>query len=577
MPHWPLLTPVNPINSLSGIVDELIKHGAPVNSPDRNGVSPLVATLGYTYSSCPFHFQQWDSFTEWTAFAANPKHRNHPKYHGKRDPYQAGCSELRACVNLLVQNGADVNQVDANGNAPLSLLCVSPCFRAFFGHSRQDSVWITPSDKARLTPLFLLHGGNPEAKMTPILDHDPHVYQDNDKLVPTAQWGSGNWPLTAMQHAYWDADFELCQQLLEAGATPDQSTICWMIWVMLRDVKKGKEDPLTQETLDFIHKMPPELLSSAYRNPLCLALALKIEWFELAKTICDPGLELCQFSEKVQGNHWDFTDRCDEKLVELGMLCVQEAVRANATSILEGLLELGVKTIPNNALMHAIGNKNLTILERLVQHGATVHIKDKETDSEGYRHHSSYREWGYVSPMKLAIMQSCHDSIGVMLRESQGVVDPWYRFYYLKEAYTRLQPATVACLLEHPSIHLNETDLADTIDLPLAHLVRDAEKICAAFCRVADAFGPKSRLENGSRWVACVAAFAQAGVDPGMRDKAGKSALDYLKGHMAYVGLDRFKNHIAAQLRAQLSQEETHDGLDPLACYEALKKFKIEP
>ncbi|KAK4153482.1 ankyrin repeat-containing domain protein [Chaetomidium leptoderma] len=166
---------------------------------------------------------------------------------------------------------------------------------------------------------------------------------------------------------------------------------------------------------------------------------------------------------------------------------------------------------------------------------------------------------------------------GIMLKGSQGPIDPWFRYFYLREAFTFLRPATVACLLEHPSMHFDEGDITDEADLPLAYLVRHAGKICARiYFDQSENVGAGSRLENIKSWMGCVAAFAQAGVDPAMRDRAGRSALDYLGEHIAYLGRDRFRSRLASVLRSAGGLNTGDPLLDPAACYEALKGADIE-
>lgn len=123
----------------------------------------------------------------------------------------------------------------------------------------------------------------------------------------------------------------------------------------------------------------------------------------------------------------------------------------------------------------------------------------------------------------------------------QGSSTLGFGFFYLREAYTRLQADTLACLLGRPSMHLSEADISrhpDECDMPLAHLVRNVEWICLTY-RTAfqgrDA-GPRAKADNTEKWMRCVAAFAQAGVDPSLRDRQGKSALDYLGEHLALRG-----------------------------------------
>ncbi|KAL2257691.1 hypothetical protein VTK26DRAFT_9307 [Humicola hyalothermophila] len=135
-----------------------------------------------------------------------------------------------------------------------------------------------------------------------------------------------------------------------------------------------------------------------------------------------------------------------------------------------------------------------------------------------------------------------------------------------------LLPATVAYLLGLPGFNLDETHLSDEIDLPLADLVRNAEKLCTG--EEALTCGLIRKMEHVSKWIGCVAAFAQAGVDPSMRDKDGQVGTRLPLGeYLAYTGPNRFRRHLATQLRLQLGKECTADRPDPLACYEALRFF----
>jgi hypothetical protein len=120
-------------------------------------------------------------------------------------------------------------------------------------------------------------------------------------------------------------------------------------------------------------------------------------------------------------------------------------------------------------------------------------------------------------------------------------------------------------------MRFDEKDITDEADLPLAHLVRHADRICAAtHDRDNPEYGARLRMDNVKPWMACVAAFAQAGVDPRMRDRAGRSALDYLAEHLAYAGRDRFRIHLASELRA-VGRAQREDPLDPAGCWEALR------
>lgn len=57
------------------------------------------------------------------------------------------------------------------------------------------------------------------------------------------------------------------------------------------------------------------------------------------------------------------------------------------------------------------------------------------------------------------------------------------------------------------------------------------------------------KLDLVDYWLDCVAAFAQAEVDPTMKDRAGRSALDFLTDHMAYSKPNIFKKHLQSGCR----------------------------
>lgn len=419
--------------------------------------------------------------------------------------------------------------------------------------------------------LLLRHGANPEDIMTPATK--PATEDDCE----TAQmWAARRWPLTPIQHAFWDSDYEACDCLLEGGATLDEDTATWMIRVVLDHSFREVSRP----ALEFIETRAPDARRAALRNPLCFTIALRKQWVDLATEIWGHGLELSGFSrtlEKVDDMHRPFPVPF-HKPAELGVLCLDAAVRCGSHFLLNGLLELGVGPIPPSALLLAVESTSDKILELLVKHGGLVHIRDDETSDEGGQEDDV--DWhhlhGCLNPLKLAIKRGYSRGVGLLLKWSRHPVDPWFRAFYLTEACTRLRPETLACLLEHPSMHLSEADITGEIDVPLARLVRLADKLCSRYLRHhRDFIGPQSILRNIERWVACVAAFARAGVDAGMRDRAGRSALDYLREHMEYVGKNRFKRHLAAELRS-IGGVEVGGWADPAACYEALGTLDID-
>lgn len=545
-----------------------------MNLADRDGVSPLAAAFAYHSSRCPFHVSVHYDIFEKRPFFSRVISRVRANLR-EADPSEGGCSELRACVGFLLQSGADASLADVSGNAPLCRLFTASCFRTFLGARDELSLWITPPDRHRITPLLVQHGADPESRITPSKE-----WIEANKRVRRPKRAARHWPLTPMQNAFWDSDFAACQCLLEAGVVPNKEVVLWMFRLVLEETGM-RDGQNTARALEFIKRLPTELRCASLRNPLCLILALQQGRLDLARDIWNLGPELSQFSEK---RRTDSLTRCipsfeDEKYIELGVACLDAAVREGAVSILEGMLELGVRPIPGSALLHAVSHSgDPRILKALVEHGGKIHIEDNETDGNGAsQQRAHWHEFAKcTNPMKLAIRQRNHPAIKTMLSCSPDPVDPWFRYFYLKEAYTLLDPTTLACLLEHTTMRFDEADITDKADLPLAHLVRNAERICSLPRRPVPEFGPQSRMDAVKTWIDCIAAFAQAGVDPTMRDRAGKSALDYLEEHMAYVGKARFRNHLASALRSDGGLDPEHKLGRAGSFYEALESIGIQ-
>ncbi|KAK3905657.1 hypothetical protein C8A05DRAFT_30541 [Staphylotrichum tortipilum] len=428
--------------------------------------------------------------------------------------------------------------------------------------------------------LLLRHGANPKGTIKPTTTSAQDYY-----CKPAETWAANRWPLTPVQHAFWHSGFKACDRLLEAGLVLDKDTVLWMIRAVLDNGHK-EAGADTRAALEFIEARAPDAWRAALRDPLCFTLALMRRWVDLATEFWGHGLELSGFSQKQDldklNSTWaaPFHGRAIpfDGPAKLGALCLDAAVTCDSHFLLDGLLKLGVGPIPPIALLTAVEDSANEILELLVKHGGLVHIKDDETGDD-----REFRIWnardrvnGCLNPVRLAIQLGYNDSIRVLLKWSQPPVDPWFRSFYLLEACTMLDPETVVCLLEHPDMRPSEPDITGEIDVPLARLVRLADRLCSRYLPDERAFtGPQSILRNIKRWLACVAAFARVGVDAAVRDRAGKSALDYLGEHMAYVGKNRFRRQLAAELRS-VGGVEVGDRADPAACYEALAAMEID-
>ncbi len=557
-----------------------------MNLADRYGVSPLAAVFAYRSSYCPLHAEAHHQAFNPTPFLARAK--NWPETTtGRLDRDHGGCPELRACVDLLLANGAEANPAGIARNAPLFRLFTMSSFRLFLiGGLPEKVVWIAPSDRCRIAPLLLKHGADPDQSITrQEMGDSPFSLPSplRNPKVPIPRH-----PLTAMEHAFWDSDLGACRRLLEAGAAPNETSIVWMIRMVLEESStRQRKERHVQGALNFIDKLPAEPRCAAFRNPLCLMAALRMGWLEMAQKIWAYGPELAHFSsEKVEVD--DLINpapapRGDS--VEVGVFCLHWAARCQAASILEGLLELGVRPIPTSALLVSIPNHDEhkgcpMILEALVKHGATIHIKDDMSDDAGNpKRPPTWQAPGYRSPMKLAIVIGNNEAIKTMLNHSQDPISPWFRSFYLREACAALRPDTLACLLAHPSMHPASTSVTSETDPPLTHLVHHAERICKNYPRKhpVRGSGPEGLAWALPAWLQCVGAFAKAGADPTVKDRDGKSALDYLGEQLDYEGKNRFWRSVRDQWYELVGEKVGGRRPEPVECYKASKHSNILP
>jgi len=113
----------------------------------------------------------------------------------------------------------------------------------------------------------------------------------------------------------------------------------------------GSEDSKPRRALAFIDKLHPETRRAAIHSHLLFALALNSGWLDIAREIWDLGLELRGFSEDErrvppQSLVLILSIEAGDESVGLGARCLAAAAVWNATVLLEGLLELGVRPIP---------------------------------------------------------------------------------------------------------------------------------------------------------------------------------------------------------------------------------------
>jgi hypothetical protein len=186
--------------------------------------------------------------------------------------------------------------------------------------------------------------------------------------------------------------------------------------------------------LEFLDSLPTKWRDMRGGSASCLTIALRRKWLDLAQDLWAMGPELGEFSaEKLLVGYWiPVAPAASSDEIEIGQHCLHAATIQGATSILDGLLELGVRPIPSCALLFAVSDNRHGILKTLVKYGGPVHIKDRHTDG-GVVGYVNCPTWvhleGCINPLRLAIKQRKYDAIRIMLSESPTPIEPWFRHY----------------------------------------------------------------------------------------------------------------------------------------------------
>jgi hypothetical protein len=185
-----------------------------------HGVLSYAAFSWYLDRHCPFHPRTDTWVIDQKPFLAMGKTRRECT-RDNVDPDEAGCPELRAVVELLLENGAQVDQADNMGYTPLRRLFTAPCFRPYLGPHAERNLWITPADRSHIGLLILQRGANPKGGMTTRVCH----WVESPDGAAGDKWSANRWPRTPMEYAFWDADYEAYKRLVEAGEVPNQGTV----------------------------------------------------------------------------------------------------------------------------------------------------------------------------------------------------------------------------------------------------------------------------------------------------------------------------------------------------------------
>ncbi|KAK4196112.1 ankyrin repeat-containing domain protein [Triangularia verruculosa] len=362
---------------LPTIVEYLIRKGAPVNDADVDGATALVAALGYGHYGCPFHDGR------------------QLKY-GHDTPI---CRGLQQCIKLLLQNGADVKP--SRGDAALLRLVKPTQFR--YTAAKRDTPrlgthrdWeLAPNDKHALARLLLQHNGDANDRSitmpTPPIDvfraSRPNLTDPNGFSTRAA----ATWPWSPLQHAFWERDFPLCWVLVKHGAVPPSDDILWMYQLMVSTVMMTSNfhwcSFRSADWFDLLAQLPTQAQFDAMSSPVALAWTLSLlresvlrpeEWDRVLERRLPPSSCCCfsgsgapvrfgkachglkyedfsqlawdiwslsinpeKFQEKVDARRWH--PRYGNKPIMLATVCVEEAVCARESRILQGLLNMKIE------------------------------------------------------------------------------------------------------------------------------------------------------------------------------------------------------------------------------------------
>ena len=244
-------------------------------------------------------------------------------------------------------------------------------------------------------------------------------------------------------------------------------------------------------------------------HPSALLWPLRFAKVDVARTIWDLGVPADLFKE----------ERCLEHLgsvfgsepIQLGSAVLELAVLARDFRLVTQVIELakGLKVRPQAVLL-ALHDQQRLILDRLIAHGAPVHVPDESMKLDGrpvkqhadpsisrWRDHMvAYRKAGTVgnckNPIKLAIRHTSEDKemagcLEILLNRSTDTMTPECRSLYLQEASRRLLPTVLRNLLQHPAIRaMRDAELRDGIDVYkelLIDLLHYVDRVCLLFCK----------------------------------------------------------------------------------------------
>ncbi|KAH8886911.1 ankyrin [Thozetella sp. PMI_491] len=515
----------------------------------------------------------------------------------------ASAEHMLSIMHELILHGALVNATDKDGVPPIAAaICyASHCFKTVGQRAMKIySPSVAPECTGKLARYLLKHGADPKT-----------VIRNSDRVCGKIQDYTD---LTLLQTVFWLGEFDLCKELIRAGAEMDVSIWHWMLermstYSIFRQGWPrgyGVDADSVAAAFRVIDAVSPEKQATLLADPISLYVAILCNRAPVILRIWDQGLSKEVFQERIEPEMERLFH--PHKFPNAGALCLYRAAQSENITALRTLLRFGLD--PNeysryngvSPLLSAVDRRSEPLIALLMQHGARLDLflddeKDESLDLTKPR--------STLNPLRLATRSHDVEMIDTLLLHHKGPISPELRLVCLRDAYRELSASKLRALLEIEAFRTPTDEVPEGTDLPLIELLRDVSEICGGTGRyrrdvmklggvnertgtetsdtdqdsdsdMASGSGRdddtdetrserirptkatsiptqmREKRANVSTWIDCIIVFARSGADPTMKNGAGESALDHFGQLLNYCGLDEFMAHVSYMLRFRL-------------------------
>lgn len=604
---------------LIDVVRLLLDRGAPVDCTDKEGNTPLMATMSYGIHWCNSH-------SKIGPLSSRPFALQRPNRAVQTVPTSAKALSCRQrgnfheCVKLLIEHGASPTATNKLGASPLTLV-YSPARSEWRKYkSERPRGHLTFKERAMVVSMLIGLGCDPNTTVNPRAeeDSDSEAEEDNFSIYsgsdsdtsqdtspdsdrassvsygrthirrrPRSLYKFG--PLSVLQCAFWDGDLDLCRSLLKAGAELCTPIVAWMLhitWGYCRYRMRFAAEQILQVLGDLDVDVQAKLGS----HPICLLVLIYHRIWDMAEEML-PAIDKDKFKEvPEEGYAWLFGPDTNLSILSVswGSACLYEAVNGREESTAEALLKLGIDPNtpdlepPKRPLTRAIEVEQLGMVELLIRYGADVNIADDNAENP-----VEFSRTDRSNPMINAIRGEDGNIIGAILREQKAPLPEKFSFAYIREAYMIRSPKALSCLLTFPCLDPHGRSSDEAAETHLTDIIRNIIPICDYVGYDIDdeditpwAISIRVKLERVRLWMECLILLARAGIDPTMRNGEGRSGLEMFGDMINYKGPDRFKIHVRSAVRSRLNDVMgdmvSDDVLEPEETFVALAKCEVD-